>query len=237
MMERLQAPEPAAATPRVLLVDNDQGIQDLVRAVLTDEGYEVHTLAETDHEAIAAAVGRIEPDCILLDGADGPGFGDSWGSAAYLARRARNIPTVMFTAHAKAVAEARERSSERAMAARFAAVVPKPFLVDELIGAVESAVGRSQPFDRSELGEHRRTAELVQALQAIGATDIRTGDRREWATFLPPDADRIHQLYWWQRRGVYMVGRYDDDGRLELIGQFFEQDAAIAAAMDAAASA
>ncbi len=237
MMERQLAPEPATETPRVLLVDNDPGIRDLVHAVLTDEGYEVHALAETDHEAIAAAVGRIEPDCILLDGAHGPGFGDSWGSAAYLATRARAVPTVMFTAHTRAVHEAREGTTERARAARFAAVVPKPFLVDELVAAVESASGRSQPFDRSELGEHRRTAELVEELQAAGATDIRTGDRREWATFMPRDASRIHQLYWWQRKGVYMVGRNDDEARLELIGQYFERDAAIAAAMEAAGSA
>jgi hypothetical protein len=54
---------------------------------------------------------------------------------------------------------------------------------------------------------------------------------------MPPDAGRIHQLYWWQRKGVYMVGRYDDEARLELIGQYFERDTAIAAAMEAAASA
>ncbi len=236
-MERELAPKPETETPRVLLVDNDPGIQDLVQAVLTDEGYDVHTLAETEHEAIAAAVGRIEPDAILLDGAHGPGFGDSWGSAAYLAERARPVPTVMFTAHAKAVNEARDGTTERALAARFAAVVPKPFLVDELIAAVDTAAGRSQRFDRSELGEHRRTSELVEELRAAGATDIRTGDRREWATFMPPDASRIHQLYWWQRKGVYMVGRYDDEARLELIGQYFERDAAITAAMEAAASA
>lgn len=62
-------------------------------------------------------------------------------------------------------------------------------------------------------------------------TDIRTSDRREWA-FRPKDSDAIRQLYWWQGMGVYLVGSYDPEGGgLKLIGQFFEWDAAIAAAL------
>lgn len=35
------------------------------------------------------------------------------------------------------------------------------------------------------------------------------------------------QLYWWQQRGVYQVGRYTEDGLLQMIGQFVSLDAAI----------
>jgi CheY-like chemotaxis protein len=220
---------------RVLLVDNDQDVRDLVHAVLTDEGYEVTTLAETDHAAIAAEVGRTEPDCILLDGAGGPAFGDSWSAAAYLRTRERTVPTVMFTGHSKAVREAREHQTDRAVEAGFTAVVPKPFLLDDLLVAVESAAGRSQRFDRSEDGERSRTAQMVEELEAAGATDIRTSERREWATFTSPRDDRIYQLYWWQLKGLYMVGRYDADARLEMIGQFFERHAAIEAALEPSA--
>lgn len=226
-------PEPL----RVLLVDNDHDIRDLVHAVLSDEGYTVSTLSETDHDAIAAEVGRLEPDCILLDGATGPAFGDSWSAAAYLRTRARTVPTVMFTAHSRAVEEARDGQSSRAVDAGFAAVVPKPFLLDELLAAVESAAGRSHRFDRTEAGERHRTAELVDELQAGGATDIRTSERREWATFVSPHDERIYQLYWWQLKGVYMVGRYDEDARLEMIGQFFERASAVKAALASPAAA
>jgi len=219
---------------RVVLVDNDQDIRDLVKAVLTDEGYEVTTLGETDHDSIAATVGQVEPDCILLDGAGGPAFGDSWGAAENLSKRSRVVPTVMFTAHSKAVREARDGNSERAVAADFAAVVPKPFLLDQLLEAVETATGRSRPFDRSEAGDQQRTGELMEELREAGATDIRTSTRREWATFVSPADDRIYQLYWWQRLGVYMVGRYDDSARLQLIGRYFERHAAIEAALSPA---
>lgn len=231
-----QAQQPPSETDaealRVLVVDNDPDISQLVTAVLSDEGYAVTTLRETDHLSVAAAVGRLEPDCILLDSAEGPAFGGSWDAAAYLSRRERAVPTVMFTAHIQAIAEARDRSSERAVEADFAGIVSKPFVLDELLDAVERAAGRSKRFDRSEDADRARTSALVAQLRDAGATDIRTSERREWATFASPNDDRIYQIYWWQRKGVYMVGRYDDDARLELVGQFFERTAAIAAALE-----
>ena len=235
-----QAHQPPSETDagalRVLVVDNDADISELVTAVLTDEGYAVTTLSDTDHGSVAAAVGRLEPDCILLDSAEGPAFGGSWDAAAYLSRRERAVPTVMFTAHIQAVAEARDRSSERAVEADFAAILSKPFILDELLDAVERAAGRSHRFDRSEAADRTRTTELVEQLRDAGATDIRTSERREWATFVSPHDDQIYQIYWWQRKGVYMVGRYDDDARLELVGHFFERSAAIAAALEPTAA-
>lgn len=226
-------PEPDADPLRVLLVDNDEDITELVSAILSDEGFSVTTMHETQHEAIAAAVGRLEPDCILLDSAEGPAFGGSWSEAAYLSQRARAVPSVMFTAHASAVSEARDRTTERAIEADFTSIVPKPFTLDELLEAVGTATGRSQRFDRSETADRQRTADLEEQLRAAGATDIRTSARREWATFVSPHDDRIYQIYWWQLKGLYMIGRYDEDARLELIGHFFERSAAITAALDA----
>ena len=226
-------PRPDAGPLRVLVVDNDEDITGLVTAVLTDEGYRVTALNDTDHSSVAAAVGRVEPDCILLDSAEGPAFGGSWGEAAYLSRRDRPVPSVMFTAHASAVAEAQDRATERAREADFAAIVPKPFSLDELLDAVGTAAGRSQRFDHSEAADRQRTARLVEQLREAGATDIRTSERREWATFVSPRDERLYQLYWWQAKGVYMIGRYDEEARLETIGQFFERSTAIRAALEA----
>lgn len=225
--------EEAGAPYRVLVVDDDADVADVVFAILTDDGYEVSTLTDTAHESIRAAVGKQEPDCILLDGSPGPTYGPSWAEAAYLAARARSVPTVMFSGHASDVREAREDETERAQAADFAAVVPKPFALDDLLTAVATACGNSEPFNHSAEGDRKRTLALVRRLRQEGATDIRTSDRREWATFRPKDADVICQLYWWQRVGVYLVGSYQDDGTLKRIGHFFELEGAIAAAMAA----
>ena len=51
-------------------------------------------------------------------------------------------------------------------AAGFAAILSKPFSLDELVETVARAVGRSEPFDHSRGAEEKRTSELVQALMA-----------------------------------------------------------------------
>lgn len=219
---------------RVLLVDDDADVADVVVAILTDEDYLVDVLADTSHESVLVAVGQQEPDCILLDGAGGPEYGSSWGEAAYLGARERPIPTIMFSAHGRDVKEAQQEESDRARAADFAAVVAKPFSLDDLLDAVATACGRSEQFKQTPAGDRERTLSLARRLRELGARDIRTSDRREWATFRRRDDESICQLYWWQKMGLYVAGCYQDDAVLTPIGQFFELDAAIAAVMPGA---
>ena len=147
-----------------------------------------------------------------------------------MAARGRRVPVVMFTAHAHDVADARAGTSARAAAAEFVAVLDKPFDLDDLIDAVAKATGESVPFDRSQAADERRTSELVSALREHGATEIETSKRREWAMFRDKGGT-ICQMYWWQARGVYQVGRYTEGGKLRMIGQFVDRDAAINAAL------
>lgn len=220
--------------PRVLVIDNDRDIAELMTAILSDEGYAVATLLETTHAAVAAAVGRQEPDCVLLDGW-GEGPDGTWTEAAYLAARERSIPTILFSADTGSIAEARESTSKRAVAADFTAILRKPFTLDELVKAVATACRQSVPFDASARADRARTAALAKRLAEVGATDVRTSARREWATFRSPDDDRLYQLYWWQLLGVYILGRYEPDARLRLVGKFLDRDAAIAAVIHEAA--
>lgn len=216
---------------RVLLVDDDADVADVVRAILSDDGYSVSVLVDTSRESILAGVGMQEPDCVLLDDSSKAEYGPSWADAAYLAARERSVPTIMFSAHAADVREAREAKSDRARAAEFAAILGKPFSLDDLLTAVATACERSEPFNQSSEGDRERTVALARRLRQLGATDIRTSDRREWATFQPNGVDAIRQLYWWQRMGVYLVGSYQQEGALTGIGQFFELEAALAAAI------
>lgn len=222
----------AGATPyRVLLIDDDGDVADVVSAILTDDGYAVSTLVDISHDSLFATVGKLEPDCVLLDGSSQVEYGASWADAAHLAARERSVPTIMFSAHSADVREARKANSERARAADFSDVLGKPFHIDELLAAVATACGRSEPFNRSAEGDRGRTVALARRLRELGATDIRTSDQREWATFRPKDVDAVRQLYWWQRKGVYLVGSYDTEGALTRIGQFFDLEEAIAAAL------
>lgn len=228
MYERI----PDTPAKSVLCVDDDREVIELIEAILVDEGYRVVTLQEYDRDRLLREIGRAEPDVVLLDSATAGGYGDSWETAAAIAERSRPVAVVMFTAHSRDLEEAVEATSDRARAARFAAVVPKPFHLDDLLGAIATAAGISTPFDRSRAGEAKRTRELVAALEARGATDVRPSRMREWALFRDP-AGRLLQLYWWQQRGVYQVGRYRESGQLVVLGQFVGRDAAIEAALPA----
>ena len=132
---------------RVLIVDDDEDIAALVEELLSEDGYLVTILRDARIEAIQEVILRLQPDCMLLDGGVGSGYGASWESAALMAARLPAIPVIMFTAHANAFLEATENTSERSQAAGFVAVLPKPFELTELLKIVEVAVRQSQRSD------------------------------------------------------------------------------------------
>lgn len=218
------------AAARILVIDDDRDVCEVVTAILSDEGYEVTTLELISDETVRAAIGRVEPDCILLDGVEAEEYAEAWATAAEVSQRLRPIATVMFTAQSTDAAEASLATSERALAARFVAVLRKPFHLDELVATVERAVAGAVPFNRSERAEHARTEELVELLTVAGARDVRPSARREWANFRNAAGDEM-QLYWWQAAGAYFVARYSTDGaRLELVGHYYGLNEAIRAA-------
>lgn len=212
--------------PRVLCIDDDRDIVEVVSAILEDEGYAPSFLSHIDDDAVLQAIGRLEPDAVLLDSVAPDGYRATWDLATTIRSRPRSVPVVMFSAHARDVAEARAATSKRAEQAGFAAILPKPFHLDELLEAVAQAVGRSEPFDRSRRADESRTHELVQALRARGATDVRPSKMREWALFRDLDG-ALRQIYWWQARGVYKLGRYRECGELVTVGEFMSRDEAI----------
>ena len=217
---------------KVLIVDGDRDVSDLVRAVLTDEGYEVACLYEYPGDAVVAAVGRLEPDCVILDSEAGPrpDYGSSWETAAALHARGREVPVIMFTAHVAATDEAEAGETERARKAAFAAIIRKPFDIDELVAAVATATDTVPRFDDSPGADRERTRQLVKSLERVGCNDIRSSSRREWVTFRVPD-ESLFQVYWWQTGGCYLVGAYLGDGRqMENIGLFYDVEGAVACA-------
>ena len=71
------------ANEKILVVDDDQNICELLRLYLTKEGYQV-TLASDGEDALAK-YGQVKPDMVLLD-VMMPKL-DGWRSAAASARR------------------------------------------------------------------------------------------------------------------------------------------------------
>jgi CheY-like chemotaxis protein len=229
----MDTPSPLA---RVLIIGRDRDLGWLLQAVLSDAGYQASCLFAMDSESIRAATGRLEPDCILLDGSGRLDYGASWEEAAWMHERDRRVPVVMFTTNPGALAEAEAGVTTRSDAAHFAALVPKPFSLEELFDAVAKAVGESAPFDWSELADAGRTQVLVEALQAAGAKEIHRSTLREWVTCRVPSGHLV-QLFWWQGAGGYYVGVYDEEASngpvLQLLGFFTNRAAAIACAIAA----
>jgi CheY-like chemotaxis protein len=225
-----------ATAGKVLVVEDDPVLGDLVHTILVDEGYTASVLGapflgRAEPGALRAAVGRLEPDCVLLDSGGRGAYDASWDEAAWLHDRSRPVPVVMFTVDARSTAEARAGATARSRSAGFFAVLDKPFDLDDLLATVAGAVGQSIPFDASPAAEAARTGALVTRLEAAGAREIRPSARREWASFTSPDGARV-QLYWRQRDGVYHVVRCAaPDGALERIGRVPDLDAAVALAV------
>ena len=134
------------ATPErrvVLVVDDDADIGNLLEDFLTGEGYAVALLQDRRAESVQGAVGRIGPDCVLLDGYARGRHGGVWGEAAWMRNLASPVPVIMFTGEQGATAEARINLSERSQAAGFSAVLRKPFDIDELLQVLAEAVAHS----------------------------------------------------------------------------------------------
>jgi signal transduction histidine kinase len=132
-----------AARPSVLVVEDDVVLSKLMTTLLDDAGYRSVTIA--DHAQIGDAIDRFNPKCVILDGEVGrTGRSRSWDDAAAIRRNHPSLPVLMFTADHDALAEERTGTSQRSRAAGFVGSVPKPFVVDEFLATLRSALQRPE---------------------------------------------------------------------------------------------
>ena len=139
------------ALPRVLLIDDERSIRDLVKVALDREGFSVRAAA--DGVEGLDLVRAWEPECILLDvmmpKVDGL-------SLIPMLRRLTEVPIILLTARG----DVRDRvEGLRAGADDY---VAKPFDVEELAARVQSALRR--PMLRQV--EHLHFADLEVDLEA-----------------------------------------------------------------------
>ena len=110
---------------RVLVVEDDRAMREVVLMVLSDEGHEV--LAAPNGAVALAFADEHPPDVIVLDYAmpvcDGPAF-----AAAYRRRPGRHAPIILLTATNDLQQRAGEVEADGALG--------KPFELDELLALV-----------------------------------------------------------------------------------------------------
>jgi len=121
-------------TARVLVVDDDPTIRQMVAFVLIDEGYAVD---QASNGAFALQlIEKKSPDIILLDMMM-PGMNGWEFSRLYRDRYERRAPIIVFTATRDAAERGTDVGAET--------VVAKPFDLDELVKTIESVLRRFQP--------------------------------------------------------------------------------------------
>jgi len=131
---------------RVLVVDDDRRLRDMLRRALESVGYEVDT-AEDGGRALAAISGRTF-DLVVLDVLM-PGV-DGLGVARRLRQRGDPIPVLMLTA--------RDAVTDRVAGLDAGAddYLVKPFAIDELLARVRALMRRAG----GESGELLRFADV-----------------------------------------------------------------------------
>jgi len=116
-----------SAPRRVLVVDDDEGIRELVVTALAEEGYAVRSAG--DGEAALAVLDQYDPQLILLDMRmpimDGRQFAKS-----YRERPGHHAPIVICTAALDVRRDASEIGAD--------GFLGKPFQLDELLDLVDA---------------------------------------------------------------------------------------------------
>lgn len=117
---------------KILIMDDDPTIADLLREALADEGYETHMT--TQSLRFYDAVTEVRPDLILLDLM--MQYLDGRDELQLMKMNSFNIPVIVVTAFLDADKEAEEFRN-----AGVVHIVYKPFDLDQLVELVRETIG------------------------------------------------------------------------------------------------
>jgi len=111
---------------KVLVLEKNKDILELINLLLTEEGYEVLLLSR--NELVFQEIKSFEPDIILLDIINPTAEGTALCEAIKAAEDTCHIPVVVLSTHPKAHIMKEICADE---------VVPKPFDLSHLVSAIQ----------------------------------------------------------------------------------------------------
>lgn len=117
---------------KILIMDDDPTIADLLREALADEGYETHMT--TQSLRFFDAVTEVQPDLILLDLM--MQYLDGRDELKLMEMSSFNIPVIVVTAFLDA-----DKEAEEFRKAGVVHIVYKPFDLDQLVDLVKETIG------------------------------------------------------------------------------------------------
>ncbi|WP_438859091.1 response regulator [Achromobacter spanius] len=167
---------------RILVVDDEVGIRELLSEILYDEGHTVE-LAENAAQARAARL-RMRPDLVLLDiwmpDTDGVSLLKEWGSQGLL-----DMPVIMMSGHAT-IDTAVEATRIGAMD-----FLEKPITLQRLLKTVAAGLARGRAPQPAPVAVHSAVANTAVALEdelyppfltAAPANDVRVASNVQLGT-------------------------------------------------------
>jgi two-component system phosphate regulon response regulator PhoB len=202
-MPETRATRRASGSPRVLVVEDEPAIRELLKVSLESAGYRVEVAP--DAESAQGAVRASPPDLLLLDWMLPGASGLSFARTLRADPRTRELPVIMLTA----------RSGEADKVAGLEAwvddYVTKPFSPRELLARIKVLLRRTAPESAEEpLGvgplrldpaTHRLTAD--GEIVALGPTEFRL------LRYLMARPERVHS------RGQLLDQVWGDDVYIE----------------------
>ncbi len=123
---------------RVLLIEDDPALREMLREALEGEGYDV---LPSDHPVAPLDVQQLRPSVVILDlmlGGEPEGYG--WLEAIRAWRWTARLPVLVCSGFLAPGAPAAHRVQALADV-----TMPKPFAIDELLAAVAGCVKAAAP--------------------------------------------------------------------------------------------
>lgn len=120
---------------KVLFIDDDIALGNIVTAVLTDEGYEVHQ--QNSLRGIKGIISEFKPGILILD--IEIGTEDGIDKMPELHLMAPDLPVIVISSHKE------EKEVVRALRNKAVAYLRKPFGVDELMAYIERYINPAAP--------------------------------------------------------------------------------------------
>jgi DNA-binding response OmpR family regulator len=111
---------------KILVVDRDKDILEIITYVLTDRGYEV--ISSRTEDGMLSQILNINPDAVLLDIIKPSIEGTELCRAIKGNNATKNIPVIVLSTHQKAAAVKEICADE---------IVAKPFDISELVETLE----------------------------------------------------------------------------------------------------
>ena len=115
---------------KILVMEKDDSILEIVVFVLQDAGYDVKGLCSEDD--IFDHIARYNPHAILLDIIVPSAIGTEICNKLKVDEKTKHIPVIVLSTHSKVTQTIKEVCADD--------VLPKPFDVDELLRAIEAQV-------------------------------------------------------------------------------------------------